>query len=440
MRRIIIGGLALAVFALSGCTFRLNVVNSPAPVYPAEPIYPVMLNEPSYPVIEEYPIIDGSTSTVEMHAAIVKAFIGEEVYPTHSRTYEALERLAPDSDNPADIVLAVKYYDETLEEMADRGAKLVITPIAKEGFVFVTTKDNPIDSLTVDELRKIYSGEITNWSQLGGQDKEIEAFQRNEDSGSQTAMLDFMGDIQIREMTPVVSAMSDMLHEVQAKGGLGYSIFSWALQTQFNYFENLKMIAIEGITPSYNTIADESYPAVVYTYSYYNAGNANGKALTQWLLTDEGQRLIAEAGYISLDGIVPSTLTQDAVYSALSTQDSVYVMYGSKIYRFDSEYGYNYAMDFVYLAGGWTELATEPETGSVLYSVRVEDGYVMTVYDNAIVEVRNDDAGPRNEKAAYYEADYYGEAVPDLDLQTESYWEQGTLVTDGSITAADFMK
>jgi len=110
--------------------------------------------------LPEYPIIDGSSSTVIMHAAIRAYLTDEHFVDPHSQTYTALERLLPGSENSADVVLAVKYYEDTLFNAKERGADLVITPIAKEGFVFVLHKDNPIDSLTQEQLRDIFSGKI----------------------------------------------------------------------------------------------------------------------------------------------------------------------------------------------------------------------------------------------------------------------------------------
>ena len=54
--------------------------------------------------------------------------------------------------------------------------------------MFITHKDNPIDSLTIEQIQSIYSGKITNWNQVGGEDLEIKAYQREGNSGSQTAM------------------------------------------------------------------------------------------------------------------------------------------------------------------------------------------------------------------------------------------------------------
>ncbi|MDR0221635.1 MAG: substrate-binding domain-containing protein, partial [Lachnospiraceae bacterium] len=113
--------------------------------------------------LPEYPIIDGSSSTVTMDAAIRAYLTDAHIVDQHSQTYVAIERLVPGNENPADVLLAVKYYDETLQDVAQRGADLVITPIAKEGFVFIVSADNPIDSLTQQQIKDIYSGKITNW-------------------------------------------------------------------------------------------------------------------------------------------------------------------------------------------------------------------------------------------------------------------------------------
>ncbi len=69
---------------------------------------------------------------------------------------------------------------------------LNLEPVAKEGFVFVVSKDNPVESLTQQQIRDIYSGKITNWSEVGGNDEEIIPYQRNNDSGSQNYMNEFM--------------------------------------------------------------------------------------------------------------------------------------------------------------------------------------------------------------------------------------------------------
>ncbi|MCL2079170.1 MAG: substrate-binding domain-containing protein [Oscillospiraceae bacterium] len=270
--------------------------------------YVVRMNSPL--PLPDYPIIDGSSSTNIMHAAI-RAYLTDAYFvDQHSQTYAALERLIPDSENPADVVLAVKYYDDILNDAKERGADLVITPIAKEGFVFLLHKDNPIDSLTQEQLRDIFSGKIKNWRELGGLDEEIIPVQRNWDSGSQTAIIDFMGDVPLTDMAEddsvkLALSMGGMIETVwtSGSGAIGYNIYSWSLgQGRIFGMENLKLLSVDGIEPSIENLSDNSYPLMVYTYSYYNSGNSKGKALTDWLLTAEGQGVITSAGYVGIFG------------------------------------------------------------------------------------------------------------------------------------------
>ena len=79
------------------------------------------------------------------------------------------------------------------------GKELVLTTIGKEAFVFFVNEKNPVDSLSSEEIKDIYSGKVTNWEELGGKEGKIVAFQRPADSGSQTIMEKFMGDTPLIE-------------------------------------------------------------------------------------------------------------------------------------------------------------------------------------------------------------------------------------------------
>lgn len=70
----------------------------------------------------------------------------------------------------------------------ESGVTLLYTPFAREAFVFIVNADNPVNSLTEQQVRDIFSGAITNWRTVGGNDQEIQTWQRLEDSGSQTVM------------------------------------------------------------------------------------------------------------------------------------------------------------------------------------------------------------------------------------------------------------
>jgi hypothetical protein len=326
-----ISGLLIVLAMVSACD-RISNEDTPTTPQDTSPVTSeeistapsmgdVVLPDMNPPMpLPEYPIIDGSTSTELMDTAI-QGYLADEYFSvTHSRTYDALERLIPGNDNPADVVLAVKYYDEALQDAKDRGANLVVTPIAREGFIFILNSGNAVSDLTQQQLRDIYSGKITNWEKVGGRDRKIIPYIRNQDSGSQTAMEDFMDGEPIagREddllAMPIIS-MPGLLTQIQGTGspGIGYSIYSWSILQDLvtSGISDLKTVAVDGVKPNNKTLADGSYPLMVYTYSYYNEGNEKGKALTDWLLTAEGQSVIASAGYVGLFGELPTDETPD---------------------------------------------------------------------------------------------------------------------------------
>ncbi|WP_269689150.1 PstS family phosphate ABC transporter substrate-binding protein, partial [Klebsiella pneumoniae] len=78
---------------------------------------------------------------------------------------------------------------------------MVVVPVVAEAFVFLTHASNPVDNLTMKQIQDIYTGKITNWNQVGGEDLEIIAYQRPVNSGSQTGFLELV----MKGLTPMVA-------------------------------------------------------------------------------------------------------------------------------------------------------------------------------------------------------------------------------------------
>ena len=139
-----------------------------------------------------YPKIDGSTVTLPLAEAFKADFTGaniNEVEIEHSKTHNAYVNLI---NGNADLIL-VTYPSEDEKKLAEQqGIELEIVPIVKEAFVFFVNKNNPVENLTLNQIQDIYSGKIKNWSEVGGSNNNILAFQRPENSGSQTGMLELV--------------------------------------------------------------------------------------------------------------------------------------------------------------------------------------------------------------------------------------------------------
>lgn len=246
----------------------------------------------------DLPVVDGAAALYPVFSAFVNA-----VYPEDSCVFDG-ENFAPESclqmnntrgaykavvDGEDDVVFCAKPSEEQLEYAEEKGVELELVPIGSEAFVFIVNADNPVDGLTVEQIKGIYTGKYRNWSELGGDNRLISALQRNEGSGSQTAMLSFMGDEEMK---------TD--HDSFLGSSIGFS---------FRYYVEgivgdggVKMLSVNGVYPDAEHIADGSYPIVSNFYAVYRKDNENENipVLIDWILSDEGQAIIEESGYVAL--------------------------------------------------------------------------------------------------------------------------------------------
>ena len=259
---------------------------------------------------KNFPRLNGSTSTVPLAEAVCSALLGESREDVgdlihFSKTTQAYRELL--SGN-ADLLIIGEANVDILAEKEAKGFEWLKTPFATDAFVFVVNEKNPVDSITVEEARKIYTGEITNWSQLGGRDEPIIPFQRNAEAGSQTLM-----EKHVMQGTPmmeapedyIVATMGGLMAAVKSydnsAGAIGYSVYYYA--EEMKAAQGLKLLKLEGVEPNPDTIRSEEYPIVNPKYVVISAKAAEDsptKQLYDWLLSEEGQELIAAEGYVSV--------------------------------------------------------------------------------------------------------------------------------------------
>lgn len=139
---------------------------------------------------DTYPRVDGSTVTLPLSVDMAAEILGlstEEAQKLiiHNRTHEAYLNLM---EGKADIILVTEPSDEELALAGQWNTELEIVPVVRDAFVFVANIKNPVSSLTIEQIQEIYRGNIRNWKGVGGDDKEIIAYQRPKNSGSQTLM------------------------------------------------------------------------------------------------------------------------------------------------------------------------------------------------------------------------------------------------------------
>lgn len=259
------------------------------------------------------PVMDGSTSLIPLEAGIRAALFGKTMEEAtldvnHSTTWNAYWSLL---DGGVDLIFSVPLSQDQWDTAAAQGVELETVPIAMEGFVFVVNAQNPVDTLTQEQLRGIYSGQITNWSEVGGLDEAIIPYQRNTDSGSQNYMVEFMDDTPLMdaptEMRP--ASMSGLMDVVaindNARGAIGYSVYAYAADMYGNGDE-IKFIQVDGVAPSKATMATGEYPLLGQNFAIFNAQEPEDgyvRQLVDWIVSYDGQLALAQAGYVTLENI-----------------------------------------------------------------------------------------------------------------------------------------
>ena len=206
-----------------------------------------------------------------------------------------------------DLILVTEPSPEILDLAKEKGVELEIIPFSKEGFVFLVNTQNPVNSLTQQQVRDIYQDKITNWNQVGGPDLPITAYQRNVSSGSQTIMENvFMKGLTMpAPLTRKVESMAGLVDRVaefdeDVNGGIGYSVYYYASQMYTS--PNIKLLALDGIMPTVDTIRDNSYPAIVnyYVVKRKDDNSVETKKLLDFVMSTEGQSCVNESGLVSI--------------------------------------------------------------------------------------------------------------------------------------------
>ncbi len=265
------------------------------------------LEEPSALKLEgDLPIVDGAAAVFPVYSAFVNAAYPEttELYDGVFEYNNTVGGYAALADRQTDIFFGAYPSQEQLDYAAQQGTEFVFTPIGSEAFVFFVHKDNPVDSLTTEQIQKIYTGEITNWKQVGGNNEPITAYQRNEGSGSQSMLLRFMGGKMPMEPDTenVVGGMLDIIETVaqyrSKPGSIGFSFRFYVEGIIKN--PDIKLISIDGVAPTVENIQNGSYPVTTPLYAVTWKGNPkeNVQRLLDWILSEQGQYLIEETGYV----------------------------------------------------------------------------------------------------------------------------------------------
>ena len=227
----------------------------------------------------------------------------------HNGTHDAYMNLI--SGNADFILVARAPSSDEIQAAEQAGVTLDVLPVARDAFVFLANVANPVESLALDDIRAIYTGTTTSWNTVGvtdpiadNPDNPITPYTRNPNSGSQELM-----ESLVMQSLPMIDAPDLMQMSMMGPlnvinhdpHGLGYSVYFYASFIQPE--PNVKLLGVEGVLPTSNTIADESYVLATDVYAAVRADMPDGSTavlLRNWLTTPAGQAVIAASGYVPL--------------------------------------------------------------------------------------------------------------------------------------------
>lgn len=260
----------------------------------------------SFQIEGKVPILDGATALYPLFAAFAEATYPMGVYEPYrgpvatTTTPSAYSRLIKGN---VDVIFAAEPSSGQKQAAETAGVELKLTLIGREAFVFFVNSRNPVDNLSNEDIRGIYTGNVENWKELGGKDNEILPFQRPEDSGSQTMFIKFMGDTEIKEpeIEEVAQGMGGIIEEVASyrnyKNAIGYTFRFYSTEMVRN--DKIKLISVDGMEPSIQNIGSGEYPLASEFYAI-TAGtqNPNVQPFIDWILSEEGQKLVGDTGFV----------------------------------------------------------------------------------------------------------------------------------------------
>lgn len=167
---------------------------------------------------------------------------------------------------------------------------------AKDGVTFYVNESMPVNALTLDQLKKIYLGELTNWKDVGGPDKAIVVFSRENSSGTYVFVKDnLLGGEDFASSAQTLPGTAAVVNAVaKEKFGIGYGGAAYAKGVK-----ELKIkVGKDEVLPSAENVKSGKYPMSRDLYFYLKGKpSADAKAFTDFCLSPEGQAIVTKVGY-----------------------------------------------------------------------------------------------------------------------------------------------
>jgi phosphate transport system substrate-binding protein len=249
-------------------------------------------------------VISGSTTLLQVSEAWADAFMkkyGGTIIVNGGGSGAGIADMINGINDLANASRQIK--DEEMQAASDAGLDVQEYTVLYDGIVVIVSSNVTVDNLTIEELSKIYTGEITNWQDIGGNDAKIVIVARDSSSGTGEYFLEevvqlgkTMENNDYSETALRLQSNADVVNQIKDNDdaigyiGLGY------------LEESLKVVKVEGIEASIATVKDGSYPISrgLYIYAPHKELSPIGQAYIDFVLSDEGQQIGLNEGFVPL--------------------------------------------------------------------------------------------------------------------------------------------
>ena len=194
--------------------------------------------------------------------------------------------------------------DSEKEELhTKRNLDTVETPVALDALAIYVNKDNPINSLTLEQAGKVFRGEVTDWRDVGGKPGKIVLYGRDNSSGTYVYFKEHV--LENKDFPPAYQALPGTGAVVDAvakdKAAIAYGGIGYA--KDIKTLSIAKSAGMPPVEPSMANVLNNSYPISRQLF-WYTAGAPQGamKSLVDWVLSPEGQMIVKEQGFYPLKG------------------------------------------------------------------------------------------------------------------------------------------
>lgn len=238
--------------------------------------------------------VSGSTTVTPIMQSVAEVYEAADLEVSGTGSGDGITALI---DGRADVAMASrKMKDKEKQDASAKGLKPVEVVIARDGIAIVVHPSNPVSGLTLQQVKDIFLGKITNWKQVGGPDRQIVPVTRDSSSGTFEVFEELVMDKEPIVSGAVTQNSNGTVRSAvaESEGAVGYVGLGYVDET-------LKALAIDGTVPSNDTVNNGSYKIARDLNLYYPEGASQAVLdLVKFILGQDGQKIVADEGFIPL--------------------------------------------------------------------------------------------------------------------------------------------